>query len=206
MVDEAERGEVIEQEEREMIHSIFEFGDTILREVMVPRPDMVAAEVSHSLQEVLELILRSGFSRIPVYRGDLDDVVGLAYAKDVLRSLHQGQVSSSGTRRASWTWRVQVLPTMQATSHPASTRAASCGSSSQAIRGRRVMPKQVSTDASRFRERARAKNSASLGFAPGHPPSMKPTPRSSRCRAIVSLSLTDSDSPSRWLPSRSVVS
>jgi CBS domain containing-hemolysin-like protein len=93
MVDEAERGEVIEQEEREMIHSIFEFGDTILREVMVPRPDMVAAEVSHSLQEVLELILRSGFSRIPVYRGDLDDVVGLAYAKDVLRSLHQGQVS-----------------------------------------------------------------------------------------------------------------
>ena len=93
LVDEAERGEVIETEEREMIHSIFEFGDTILREVMVPRPDMVAVALSRSLQEVLELILRSGYSRIPVYQRDLDDVVGLAYAKDVLRSLHQGQTS-----------------------------------------------------------------------------------------------------------------
>jgi CBS domain containing-hemolysin-like protein len=91
MVDEAERDDVIEEEEREMIHSIFEFGDTILREVMVPRPDMVAVPVTMSLQEVLELILRTGFSRIPVYQGDIDDVVGLAYAKDVLRRLHDGQ-------------------------------------------------------------------------------------------------------------------
>jgi CBS domain containing-hemolysin-like protein len=91
LVDEAERDEVIEEEEREMIHSIFEFGDTILREVMVPRPDMVAVPVNMSLQEVLELILRSGFSRIPVYQRDIDDVVGLAYAKDVLRRLHDGQ-------------------------------------------------------------------------------------------------------------------
>jgi CBS domain containing-hemolysin-like protein len=91
MVDEAERDDVIEEEEREMIHSIFEFGDTILREVMVPRPDMVAVPVTTSLQEVLELILRTGYSRIPVYQGDIDDVVGLAYAKDVLRRLHDGQ-------------------------------------------------------------------------------------------------------------------
>jgi CBS domain containing-hemolysin-like protein len=91
MVDEAERDDVIEEEEREMIHSIFEFGDTILREVMVPRPDMVAVLVTTSLQEVLELILRTGYSRIPVYQGDIDDVVGLAYAKDVLRRLHDGQ-------------------------------------------------------------------------------------------------------------------
>jgi CBS domain containing-hemolysin-like protein len=91
MVDEAERDDVIEEEEREMIHSIFEFGDTILREVMVPRPDMVAVPVTMSLQEVLELILRTGYSRIPVHQGDIDDVVGLAYAKDVLRRLHDGQ-------------------------------------------------------------------------------------------------------------------
>ncbi|HEU4398212.1 MAG TPA: CNNM domain-containing protein, partial [Actinomycetota bacterium] len=91
LVDEAERDDVIEEEEREMIHSIFEFGDTILREVMVPRPDMVAVPVTMSLQEVLELILRTGYSRIPVYQGDIDDVVGLAYAKDVLRRLHDGQ-------------------------------------------------------------------------------------------------------------------
>jgi CBS domain containing-hemolysin-like protein len=91
MVDEAERDEVIEEEEREMIHSIFEFGDTILREVMVPRPDMVAVPRGTSLQEALELILRTGFSRIPVYDGTIDEVVGLAYAKDVLRRLHDGQ-------------------------------------------------------------------------------------------------------------------
>jgi CBS domain containing-hemolysin-like protein len=91
MVDEAERDDVIEEEEREMIHSVFEFGDTILREVMVPRPDMVAVPVTTSLQEVLELMLRTGYSRIPVFQGDIDDVVGLAYAKDVLRRLHDGQ-------------------------------------------------------------------------------------------------------------------
>jgi CBS domain containing-hemolysin-like protein len=91
MVDEAEREEVIEEEEREMIHSVFEFGDTIVREVMVPRPDMVVVSQSHSLEQVLEVILRTGFSRIPVYGRDIDDIVGLAYAKDVLRSLHDGQ-------------------------------------------------------------------------------------------------------------------
>jgi len=91
LVDEAERDDVIEEEEREMIHSVFEFGDTILREVMVPRPDMVAVALQTPLQQVLELILRSGFSRIPVYEGTIDEVVGLAYAKDVLRRLHDGQ-------------------------------------------------------------------------------------------------------------------
>jgi CBS domain containing-hemolysin-like protein len=91
LVDEAEREEVIEEEEREMIHSVFEFGDTIVREVMVPRPDMVVVSVSESLEQVLELILRTGYSRIPVYGRDIDDIVGLAYAKDVLRSLHDGQ-------------------------------------------------------------------------------------------------------------------
>ncbi len=90
MVDEAEREEVIEDEEREMIQSIFEFGDTVVREVMVPRPDMVVVPVDCSLEQVLEVILRTGYSRIPVYGRDIDDVVGLAYAKDVLRSLHDG--------------------------------------------------------------------------------------------------------------------
>jgi CBS domain containing-hemolysin-like protein len=91
MVDEAEREEVIEDEEREMIQSIFEFGDTIVREVMVPRPDMVVVSVDYSLEQVLEVILRTGYSRIPVYGRDIDDIVGLAYAKDVLRSLHDSQ-------------------------------------------------------------------------------------------------------------------
>jgi magnesium and cobalt exporter, CNNM family len=90
-VDEASEGGEIDQEEREMIHSVFEFGDTVIREVMVPRPDVVAVEVDSSLEDVLDVILRTGYSRIPVYDGDLDDVKGLAYAKDVLRLLNEGQ-------------------------------------------------------------------------------------------------------------------
>jgi CBS domain containing-hemolysin-like protein len=90
-VDEATRSGEIEAEEREMIHSIFEFGDTIVREVMVPRPDIVAVEITSSLEDVLQVILRSGYSRIPVYNGDLDDIQGLVYAKDVLRALNEGQ-------------------------------------------------------------------------------------------------------------------
>src|SRR6266516_4303007 len=66
-VDEATKGGEIEAEEREMIHSIFEFGDTILREVMVPRPDVVAVPLDSILEEVLQVMLRTGYSRIPVY-------------------------------------------------------------------------------------------------------------------------------------------
>jgi len=81
----------IEREEKELIHSIFEFGDTIVREVMVPRPDIVAIEASGTLRDVQALVLQHGFSRIPVYRGELDDVVGFVFAKDVLKALHQGK-------------------------------------------------------------------------------------------------------------------
>lgn len=81
----------IEREEKELIHSIFEFGDTIVREVMVPRPDIVAIEATGTLRDVQALVLQHGFSRIPVYRGDLDDVVGFVFAKDVLKALHQGK-------------------------------------------------------------------------------------------------------------------
>jgi CBS domain containing-hemolysin-like protein len=81
----------IEEEEKELIHSIFEFGDTIVREVMVPRPDIVAVEDTSTLRDVQALVLEHGFSRIPVYHEDLDDVVGVVFAKDVLKALHQGK-------------------------------------------------------------------------------------------------------------------
>jgi len=87
----SEEGE-IEPGEKELIHSIFEFGDTIAREVMVPRPDIVAVEASESLREVQAAVLTHGYSRIPVYREDLDDTIGIIYAKDVLKALHQGKV------------------------------------------------------------------------------------------------------------------
>ena len=86
----SEEGE-IEDEEKELIHSIFEFGDTIVREVMVPRPDIVAIEDDKTLRDVQALVLEHGYSRIPVYHEDLDDVVGIVFAKDVLKALHQGK-------------------------------------------------------------------------------------------------------------------
>jgi CBS domain containing-hemolysin-like protein len=82
----------IEKEEKELIHSIFEFGDTIVREVMVPRPDIVAVEDTKTLRDVQALVLQHGYSRIPVFHEDLDDVIGVVFAKDVLKALHQGNI------------------------------------------------------------------------------------------------------------------
>ncbi|HEX8099880.1 MAG TPA: hemolysin family protein [Actinomycetota bacterium] len=91
MAEVASEEDVIEEEEKELIHSIFEFGDTIVREVMVPRPDMVTAPVSSEMREILDLLLRHGYSRIPLYKENVDDIVGVAYAKDLLRHLHAGK-------------------------------------------------------------------------------------------------------------------
>jgi CBS domain containing-hemolysin-like protein len=68
-----------------MIHSVFELGDTIVREVMVPRTDVVFIERSKTLRQAMSLALRSGFSRIPVIGENLDDIVGFAYLKDITR-------------------------------------------------------------------------------------------------------------------------
>jgi putative hemolysin len=81
----------IEEEEKELIHSVFEFGETLVREVMVPRPDMVVAAVDSPAQDVLDLVLRHGYSRIPVFQGNIDEIVGVVYAKDLLRHLHAGK-------------------------------------------------------------------------------------------------------------------
>jgi magnesium and cobalt exporter, CNNM family len=91
MAEVASEEEAIEEGEKDLIHSIFEFGDTVVREVMVPRPDVVAAPIDSTLQQVLDLILRHGYSRIPIYRGELNEIEGVLYAKDVLRHLHAGK-------------------------------------------------------------------------------------------------------------------
>ncbi|MDI6730972.1 MAG: hemolysin family protein [Candidatus Margulisbacteria bacterium] len=80
----AEEG-VIEKEEREMITSIFEFGDTIAREVMTPRPDIIAIEANQPMDKIMQSIIESGHSRLPVYEGNLDNIIGLIYAKDMLK-------------------------------------------------------------------------------------------------------------------------
>ncbi|MDQ1616611.1 MAG: magnesium and cobalt exporter, family [Actinomycetota bacterium] len=88
LVDLAEENQLIEHRERQMIHSVFELGDTIVREVMVPRTDVVFIERDKSLRQALSLALRSGFSRIPVMGQGSDDVVGVVYLKDVIRRTH----------------------------------------------------------------------------------------------------------------------
>jgi CBS domain containing-hemolysin-like protein len=89
LVDLAEQRRLIQPDEREMIHSVFELGDTLVREVMVPRTDMVFIERDKTLRQALSLALRSGFSRIPVVGENEDDVVGIAYLKDIVRRSHE---------------------------------------------------------------------------------------------------------------------
>lgn len=90
LVDLAEQRGVVEHGERQMIHSVFALGDTIAREVMVPRTEMVWIESDKTLRQALALALRSGFSRIPVIGESVDDVLGVVYLKDLARSLTGG--------------------------------------------------------------------------------------------------------------------
>jgi magnesium and cobalt exporter, CNNM family len=84
LVDLLEERRVIEPTERAMIHSVFELGDTIVREVMVPRTEIVFVERDKTVRQALSLALRSGFSRIPVVGENEDDVIGIAYLKDLV--------------------------------------------------------------------------------------------------------------------------
>ncbi|GAA4733499.1 hemolysin family protein [Pedococcus ginsenosidimutans] len=88
LVDLAGESSVIEAGEREMIHSVFELGDTVAREVMVPRTDMVTIDGEKTLRSAMSLFLRSGFSRIPVVGDGSDDILGLLYFKDVVRRVN----------------------------------------------------------------------------------------------------------------------
>jgi CBS domain containing-hemolysin-like protein len=89
LVDYLERRSGIEPGERDMVRSVFELGDTIVREVMVPRTDMVFIEGDRTVEQALSLALRSGFSRIPVVGENQDDVVGIAYLKDIVEWSHE---------------------------------------------------------------------------------------------------------------------
>jgi len=102
MAEVAAEEDAIEEEEKEMIHSIFEFGDTVVREVMVPRPDIVGVSIDTPLDDVLESMLEKGFSRMPVWDDDdVNKILGLVYAKDVMRRLHKGRTARNGRGRES---------------------------------------------------------------------------------------------------------
>jgi putative hemolysin len=91
LVDAGEEEGVIQEEEKEMIYSIFELGDTLAREVMVPRIDIVALDVTIPMLEALDTIMQAGHSRIPVYQETIDNVLGVLYAKDLLHYLRENR-------------------------------------------------------------------------------------------------------------------
>ncbi len=95
MADVAHEEQVIEKDERTFIHSIIDFGDTVAREVMTPRPDMVTVEADVTVRDALETALSAGYSRIPVEEEGIDDIIGIAYAKDLARDERAGKSSQA---------------------------------------------------------------------------------------------------------------
>jgi len=89
MVDEAAEADVLEEDDRELIHSIFEWGDTVVREVMVPRTDMATLDADARLAEAMAEFLRTGHSRMPVVGKDADEVFGVLYLRDIARFSHE---------------------------------------------------------------------------------------------------------------------
>lgn len=85
MVDEAASQDLIEEDDRELIHSVFDFTDTFVREVMVPRTDMVTMDAAATTQEAMQLFLDKGVSRVPVADGEADDITGVVYLKDLVQ-------------------------------------------------------------------------------------------------------------------------
>jgi putative hemolysin len=89
---------VLEEQEREMINSIIQFGDTIVREVMTPRPDMVAVEVTLSARRALDLVIAEGYSKLPVYEEAIDNVIGVVHDRELLIALSNGTLAQTPIR------------------------------------------------------------------------------------------------------------
>jgi len=98
MADVAAEEQVIEREERRLIHSIFEFGDTVVREVMVPRPDMMGVEADATVDEALQKAIDAGYSRLPAYGEGPDDILGLVYLKDIIRRVRESDGAQTKLR------------------------------------------------------------------------------------------------------------
>ncbi|HEY9084508.1 MAG TPA: hemolysin family protein [Candidatus Tyrphobacter sp.] len=89
---------VIEEQEREMIHSVIEFGDTIAREVMTPRPEMVAVSVDATPRRALDIIIAEGHSRLPVYQESKDDIIGVVHDRELMIALATGAIATTTIR------------------------------------------------------------------------------------------------------------
>jgi len=93
-VDEATERDMLEEEDRELLHSVFDFGDTIVREVMVARTDMITVDAEDSINDVMTVFLERGVSRMPVIGKDSDEVIGICYLRDVARVKHEKPASA----------------------------------------------------------------------------------------------------------------
>jgi CBS domain containing-hemolysin-like protein len=98
LVEAGQQEGVLEQEEGQMIFSIFQLGDTLTREIMVPRIDMLAIDIQTPLPEALDVLLESGYSRVPVFEGRVDNIIGILYAKDLLKVWRDGNGSGDDIR------------------------------------------------------------------------------------------------------------
>jgi putative hemolysin len=89
---------VIEEQERQLIHSVMEFGDTIVREVMKPRPEMIAVSIDDSPRRVLDVVTAEGYSKLPVYQESKDDIVGVIHDRELLVALANGSLAHASVR------------------------------------------------------------------------------------------------------------
>lgn len=113
LVDQASESGFVEESEREMIHSVFDLGETLVRELMVPRTEMVWIEADKTIRQGLSLALRSGFTRIPVISENLDNVVGIAYVKDLAKRVHDNPNSEQSEKVESHLRKASFVPEIQ---------------------------------------------------------------------------------------------
>ena len=88
--EEAAASDAINEDERQLIEHVIEFGDTVAHEVMVPRPDIAAVKITETINEAIEIVIERGFSRLPVYEKNIDDITGIIYSKELMKALRDG--------------------------------------------------------------------------------------------------------------------
>jgi putative hemolysin len=98
MISESEESGVLEQPEREMIESVFDFGTLLIRQVMIPRTEIIAIEAKTRLDEIINLVTQYSYTKLPVYEGNLDQVIGILHVKDVLRVINQAERQDTTAR------------------------------------------------------------------------------------------------------------
>jgi CBS domain containing-hemolysin-like protein len=91
--EEAAASDAINEDERHLIEQVIEFGDTVAHEVMIPRPDIVAVNKETSIEDAVDLVIGKGFSRLPVFQENIDDIVGIVYSKELMRAIRDGDKS-----------------------------------------------------------------------------------------------------------------